>query len=130
MDFKKPRPYAKREQAREKAIRRALQEQGWLVEKTHGNRFQAGFPDLFCYHPEHGMRWVEVKTPTGRLTHAQFVNFSKWESFGCGVWILIDATEINLLHEPPNWRRYEDRRQKPTKKWMVGYEGSNSDEDD
>ena len=42
-----------KEAAIQAKIRRALEAAGWLVEKTHGNAYQAGWPDIFAYKPRH-----------------------------------------------------------------------------
>lgn len=91
------RPRPRSEASIQAAIRRRLEAEGWLVEKSHGNQFQAGWPDLYCHHPELGARWIEVKTPRGRLTQAQRVLFPKWERFGVGIWILKGEDEVALL---------------------------------
>lgn len=37
------------------AIRTRLLAEGWtLVEKTHGNKYQKGWPDLYCFKPGRG----------------------------------------------------------------------------
>ena len=45
----------------------------WIIMLTHGNRYQKGFPDLYCIHPSYGQRWVEIKISHTRskLTAAQ-----------------------------------------------------------
>lgn len=87
-------------------IRNALRRNGWLVEKTHGNCYQSGFPDLLCFHPVHGLRWVEVKRPSGRLTTAQRVTFARWEGFKMGVWVFVSPTEVEKIFESSNWREW------------------------
>lgn len=87
-------------------IRLTLVANGYtLVEKTHGNSYQAGWPDLYCFHPVKGHRWVEVKRPrVGRLTRAQRVRFAQWEAAGEGVWVLTSPDDAVRLDGPPNWR--------------------------
>jgi hypothetical protein len=34
-------------------------------------RSEAGWPDLICVHPRHGIRFLEIKTDTGKVTAAQ-----------------------------------------------------------
>ena len=78
------------------AIRSMLWERDWLCETTHGNEYQQGFPDLFCAHKIHGMRWVEVKLPDmigSSFTKAQMEKFPKFCEHGAGIWILTAATE-------------------------------------
>lgn len=104
------RPKPQKEEAIQEAVRLALYEQGWtLAEKTHGNSFQKGWPDLFCFkpprYPERALhRWVEVKRPTGSLTKDQRILFQKWEDAGLGVWVLTSPDEICLLSKDPNWK--------------------------
>ena len=80
-----------------------LRARGWLVEKVHGGRYMAGWPDLFAFHPKYGYRWIEVKRPgTGRLTDRQRARFTKWNEHGCPIWILTSRDECTLLKGPPN----------------------------
>lgn len=90
-------------------LKRYLTRRHWLVEVTHGNRFQVGIPDLWLAHVEHGHRWVDTKVK-GRysLTKAQRIKWPKWEEHGVGIWILTGATDGDYakLFELPNWRDY------------------------
>jgi hypothetical protein len=91
-----------------------LRERGWLVERTHGNLFQQGFPDLLVAHPKYGQRWIDVKQPKKySLTQAQQQKWPVWDHFGVGIWILVAADQENYdrLFQPPNWRDY----------WKDGY---------
>ena len=85
-------------------VRKELHSRGWtLCEKTHGNQFQKGWPDLFCYHPTHGCRWVEVKLPKGRLTRAQRARFKQWSGAGCGIHVITTEKACHeLLMQPGN----------------------------
>ncbi len=95
-------------------IRRDLEEflaaRKWNVEKTHGNLFQQGFPDLYIAHRKYGERWIDVKQPGGKytFTQAQKIKWPIWESYNIGIWILVAATqaEYDKLFKPPNWRSY------------------------
>lgn len=87
-------------------IKDALESAGWLVKITHGNMWQSGFPDLFCAHMNHGIRWVEVKNPLAfSFTAAQQIDFPKFKAAGVGIWILMGAgaDELLKLHKPANW---------------------------
>ena len=83
-----------------------LEKRGWLVKITHGNMWSSGFPDLYAAHMSHGPRWIEVKNPLAfSFTPAQQVDFPKFKAVGVGIWILMAATEEELmkLHKPANW---------------------------
>lgn len=82
---------------------------GWYVLVTHGNMFQAGFPDLYCTHYKYGARWVEVKNPLKYVfTPAQLECFPKLSANGTRIWILTAATdsEYQKLFASPNWHSY------------------------
>ena len=88
-------------------IRKALEATGALVRKSHGNRFQVGWPDLLVLHPEHPARWIEVKRPkTGRLTPGQRSEFEKWDAAGARIWVLTSVDQLDLLDTEPNWREW------------------------
>lgn len=93
----------------ETEIREFLALRGWLVEKTHSSAYSSGWPDLMCWHPEHGLRWVDVKVK-GRYhyTKSQCQTWPKWEGHGLGVWIMVAATEEEYakLFDRPNFRDY------------------------
>jgi hypothetical protein len=111
---KKPVFRSKPEDAIQARIISFLEARGWHVEKMHGNAFQKGIPDLYCFHPKmnppEGLhRWVDVKVK-GRyqLTKAQCQKWPLWESIDLGVWIMVDATEeeYRKLFGGPNFRDY------------------------
>jgi Holliday junction resolvase len=86
-----------------------LRTRGWHVERMLGNAYQFGIPDLFCYHKKWGMRWVEVKRPSGwSFTLRQRQKWPEWERVGLGIWILTAANQeqYDLLFQPPNWRNF------------------------
>ena len=83
-----------------------LKTKDWFVKHTHGNAFQAGFPDLYAAHRIYGTRWIEVKNPTGyAFTPAQLDTFPMFAAKGVGIWVLTAATELEYLKlfKPPNW---------------------------
>ena len=87
------------------AITLMLESKGWFVFPTHGNLYQQGFPDLYCGHPTHKQRWVEVKNLLSyKFTNAQLERFPMISKFS-GIWILTGATEreYSKLFAPPNW---------------------------
>lgn len=91
-----------------------LRDRKWHVEKMHGNAFQKGIPDLYCFNPllggEEGLhRWVDVKVEGQyEYTKSQCQKWPLWESIGLGVWIMMGPTEewYKKLFGPPNFRDY------------------------
>jgi hypothetical protein len=90
-------------------LKRFLEDRGWMVETTHGNLFQRGFPDIYAAHVKWGKRWIDCKVE-GRynFTKAQRQKWPVWDAFGVGIWILTGATqaEYDKLFAAPNWRDY------------------------
>ena len=106
---KVPRYRSSPEAAIQRKIVGFLKLRGWVVERMHGNAYQMGIPDLFCYHDRYSFRWVDVKVQGQyRYTKAQCQKWTRWEESGLGVWIMVDATEAEYakLFEPPNFRAY------------------------
>ena len=88
---------------------RFLRARSWWIERTHGNMFQCGFPDLYVTHKKFGQRWIDVKNPVSyRYTKAQCQKWPVWHEYGIGIWIIVAATvgEYDKLFKPPNWRDY------------------------
>lgn len=98
----------------QRSIVSALRQREWTVMETHGNLYQRGFPDLYCFHPTHGQRWIEVKLPGmkgSKFTAAQIKYFKLMNASGIGVWILTGNTdmEMNKLFQnltKGNWEGY------------------------
>lgn len=93
----------------QEALRVFLADRGWLVERMIGNALQKGIPDLYCYHPTWGERWIDVKNPKSyNFTPDQKKKWPVWESYGCGIYILTAANEeeYGKLLGKPNWRDY------------------------
>jgi hypothetical protein len=86
-----------------------LRDRDWMVKPTHGNAFQVGFPDLYCFHRKYRERWIDCKN-AGRYTFtiAQRQTWPAWDEIGIGIWILTGANqaEYDKLFAPPNWRAY------------------------
>lgn len=101
MDFKKPR--GKPEKEGQTRLVKLMTREGWYCKKTHGSMFSQDWPDLFALHPLHGCRWVEMKTPTGTLSHGQIAEFSMWMKHGQGVWVCRDEKDYPFLFKEPNW---------------------------
>lgn len=90
------------------AIVKMLEMRGWYVKKVHGSMYQSGFPDLYCTHKKHGIRWIEVKLPNmegSRWTKDQLADFPKLADNGTPIWVLTAATEYEYrkLFGPDNW---------------------------
>lgn len=95
-----------------------LKAKGWHVERLVGNAFQKGIPDIFIIHPEHGLRFIDIKVyKRYHLTKAQRAKWPIWEKFGMGIWILgADSkeactkehmiNEYEKLFNKPNWRDF------------------------
>lgn len=82
-----------------------LRLQEWIVINTHGNKYQAGFPDLYCVHHVYGERWVEVKRPTFEVyTKYQNYYFPKIRN----VWVLsgTSKSDYRKLWGDPNYAAY------------------------
>jgi hypothetical protein len=91
------------------AIESYLRSREWYVKSTHGNQFQAGFPDIYASHLKYGMKWIEVKNPEQfSFTPAQIKEFPKMSAAGTYIWILCDATdaEYERLFKPANWMEW------------------------
>lgn len=93
---------------------RMLRVQEWNVVKTHGNKFQAGFPDLYCFHHMYGERWVEVKTEKISYTKYQLYYFPLIRK----VWVLRDTTdsEYKKLFKKQNYHMVIEHNTEPTAK--------------
>ena len=71
-----------------------MREKGWVCYNIHGNQFQAGLPDYFCFR-EGLSRWVEFKVckpPNGhiKLQPAQKIRFPEMYNQGLPVYIVAD----------------------------------------
>lgn len=112
--IRKPRFRTSPESSIQNKIIEFLELRGWLVEKMHGNVFQKGIPDLYCFNPDlnppEGLhRWVDVKVKgQNTYTKAQCQKWPKWENRRLGVWIMMEATEEEYakLFGEPNFRQY------------------------
>ena len=96
-------------QLRDKKIRPGLKSRGWMVRVTHGNKYMAGFPDLYLSHVEYGNRWVDVKVEGDyEFTRKQKLEWPIWHQNGSGVWIMTDWNEAQYarLFKLPNWLDY------------------------
>ena len=110
---KKPRYRSSRnpETVLQEEIVRFLETRGWMVQNMHGNVFQKGVPDLYCYHPHLGgcdgkHRWIDVKRAESHTYTKD--QCQKWPFWKPGVWIMMGATEewYCKLFEPCNFMEY------------------------
>jgi hypothetical protein len=86
-----------------------LRTREWLVKPTHGNAYQAGFPDLYAVHKKFGCRWIEVKNPFQfSFTDAQMTDFPLLYAHGAPLYVLCDASleEYEKLWKPRNFMDY------------------------
>lgn len=92
----------------QQAVIKELRYLNWYVKSTHGDAYQAGFPDLFCCHMRYGHRWVECKNPLAyRFTNAQLENFPVMQAHGSNIWVATTHEGIQeLLMGPPNWYQF------------------------
>lgn len=73
--------------------------------------YQEGMPDLYCMHPQHGSRWIEVKLPNmvgSRWTPAQRHWFPLMAKYGMRIYILTNDSEAEYkkLFMEDNWLEY------------------------
>lgn len=84
-------------------IKKYLEVRGWKLIKLHGNQFQSGLPDYVALYPGGKIKWIEIKTPTGRLSSRQIEKFSLLEKMGQQIYILTCLEECKWLDMQPNW---------------------------
>lgn len=91
-----------------KACRELLEDLGWGVWITHGNKYQSGFPDAFLSHMAFGKRWVDFKVEGNySFTKAQKQMWPDWHfNHGIGIWILTGVDGYDKLFNEPNWLDY------------------------
>ena len=104
MDYKKPRT-----QPESLAARRLvayMRARYWYVGKIGGSKYNVGWPDYYAFHRMHGHRWIETKTPNGKLKPSQIRRFRQMTEAGDKVYVLTDETHYARLFGPPNWEMY------------------------
>ena len=104
LEFRQPRGKPEAEGA--SRLKALMKKEGWKIYRTHGNLYQRDFPDLYCLHKIHGQRWVETKSPTGKLSIGQGRQFGEWAGLGVGVWVLRDEKDYQWLFKEANWWRF------------------------
>ena len=84
-----------------------MEARGWYIIKLHGGKYQSGLPDLFAMHPEYGTRWIETKTPSGKLRASQVKKFYLMSRAKVKIFVLEDETHYRrLFEENDNWTDY------------------------
>jgi hypothetical protein len=87
-------------------VKKRLELMGWHVEKTHGNLWQIGWPDLMIIRT--GVtKWIELKsTDKNKLRTSQCMKFGMWHRHGVKIYI-INRNNLSLLRTiiegEPNW---------------------------
>lgn len=87
------------EAAVERDISEKLRARAWLVIPLHGSTYQAGMPDLMCFHKDYGVRMLEVKDPNRKgflFTGGQLDKFAKLNRHGCPV-IIVKRWDMELI---------------------------------
>lgn len=89
-------------------IAQYMRQRHWTVHIMTCGKYQKGIPDMYCMHPMHGDRWVEIKRPDRRVTFTNdqkrvFPTFTKNKK---GIWVLRSVDEYPLLFGPPNLDQY------------------------
>lgn len=109
MDPFQPKPQKGPEAKVQEQIVKFLKLRDWFVQRIHGNKYQAGMPDLFICSRRFGSRWLEIKLPTGSIfTADQREVFPAMTAAGVGIWIMTAASEAEYakLWRPANWYQY------------------------
>ena len=105
MNYKHPRTQP--ETIGANRLRNKLLTKGWtIIDKVGGSVYTTGWPDLFCFHPTHGVRWIETKALGGKLKPSQVKRFDRWRKAGLGVYVLENEKHYYRLFKPPNWENY------------------------
>lgn len=72
-----------------------MRDEGWICENIHGNQFQKGLPDYFCYNSNGIFRWIEFKVCHGPNAHvklqpAQKIKFPQMFYSGLPIYVVAD----------------------------------------
>lgn len=79
----------------------------WFAIKTHGNEFQEGLPDWLLIHPDHGVKFLELKLERGRFTRAQKRLFPLMAAAGAKIYIGKPSDVFpDLVYGEPNLHKY------------------------
>jgi hypothetical protein len=98
------------ERTEQQDLRELMVLHGWHTEKSHGNKYQSGWPDLVCFHPNYGIKWIEMKVKDRPLKPSQICTFTKWQQFGAKIYVLQGPEDYDKLFGKPNWTLYLSHR--------------------
>jgi hypothetical protein len=71
---------------------------GWtVVHWRYHLGMEDGFPDLECFHPQHGVIWLELKTYRGTVSAAQVAWIDRIRASGNRAWVLYPDDTDALL---------------------------------
>ncbi len=104
MEHRKPR--GKPEAKGANRLCNYMRARGWGIWKIGGSKYTVGWPDYYAYHPQHGHRWIETKTKTGKLEPSQKIRFRELTDKGDKVYVLTDEKHYDRLFKEPNWIMY------------------------
>jgi hypothetical protein len=87
-------------------VRQILEKHGWLVEKTHGNLYQFGWPDLLIARSG-TVKWIELKSSLkDKLRSSQCQRFGLWHRYGVKIYVIcreyVPVIE-RIIDGEPNW---------------------------
>ena len=109
MDYKQPHKNVRTgpEATGAMRLKRFMIAKGWSLKKLHGGKYQEGLPDYVCMHSLHGLKWIEMKAPGGKLRQSQIKCFGEFEKYGQQVYVLEDEQDYpKLFKTTGNWRAY------------------------
>ena len=102
MEYRLPRRHEERTASQ--ALVTKMRGLGWDVWRiTPGKYGTAGMPDIYAIHPEHGIRWIETKTPRGKLRPSQKKFVLMHARLQIPVYVLMGPEGYSKLFGPPNW---------------------------
>ena len=85
------------ERAVRNAVLRKLKKEGWYVMPL-SDKWASGYPDLLCIKYFDGILarhvFLELKSPTGKLSKIQVVTIAKLRSLGCEAYVVNDVKQL------------------------------------
>lgn len=98
LELRRPKLKAKRgpEWKIQQDVIRYLEDRNWIVKVVHATMYNFGFPDVIATHKKYGIKFIEIKRPTGyTFTAAQYKFFPQFCANGAPIYILTAANEEN-----------------------------------